>query len=57
MERDRQAQLKAESRRKSHAEEVRKQVKLREEQLIQSRRDYFQEGIKLDQEARDRYEY
>ena len=44
----------AESRRRAHAAEIRKQVNEREKQLKQERKAYFEEGIKLDQEARER---
>ena len=34
--------------------QVRKQVKSKEEERLQVRREFFEEGIKLDQEAKDR---
>ena len=42
------------SRRRAHAAEIRKQVNNREKQLKQERKAYFEEGIKLDQEAKER---
>lgn len=45
------------ARRHAHAEEVRRQVKLKEEEKIKTRKAFFEEGIKLDHEARERYMY
>ena len=44
----------ARSRRLNHAEEVRKQIKEKEGDLIHARNMFFEEGIKLDQEAQER---
>ncbi|XP_064407345.1 cilia- and flagella-associated protein 45-like [Halichondria panicea] len=41
-------------RRHAHAEEIRKQVRKKEEERIGARRGFFEEGNKLDQEAKDR---
>ena len=42
------------TRRHTHAEEVRKQVREKEAHKQNQRRAFFEEGIKLDQEAKDR---
>jgi len=44
----------ARSKRLHHAEEVRKQIKEKETDLIHNRQMFFEEGIKLDQEATER---
>lgn len=44
----------ARSRRLQHAEEVRQQIKEKEGELIHARQAFFEEGIKLDQEAQER---
>ena len=41
------------SRRHKHAEEVRKQVREKEQERVTNRRAFFDEGKKLDQEARE----
>ena len=41
-------------RRHQHAEEVRQQVREKEKDRIKARNAFFEEGIKLDQEARAR---
>lgn len=45
---------KARHRRLKHADEVRKQIKEKETELIGARQAFFEEGIKLDQEAQER---
>ena len=55
MKQERTNQDASAARRHIHAEEVRRQVKQKEEEKIKSRRAFFEEGIKLDQEARERY--
>lgn len=47
-------QAKLAERRHHHADEVRRQVKEKEMEKIQKRQAFFDEGIKLDQEARER---
>ena len=54
MEADEQTQRLAALHRRAHAAEIRKQVQQKEQDMIQSRRQYFEEGIKLDQEAKER---
>lgn len=44
----------ARSKRLNHAEEVRKQIKEKETELIAARNMFFEEGVKLDQEAQER---
>ena len=44
----------AEGRRRQHAAEIHKQVNEREMMLKQECKEYFEEGIKLDQEASER---
>lgn len=44
----------ARSRRLQHAEEVRKQIKEKETELVHARQMFFEEGMKLDQEAQER---
>lgn len=52
---DEQQQKVAHARRLHHASEVRKQVQDLEQQKINARKAFFEEGIKLDQEAQERY--
>lgn len=40
--------------RHQHAQEIRKQVRVKEEEKIASRKAFFDEGVRLDQEAKDR---
>ena len=42
--------------RRSHAKELRKQVHVKEEGKITARKAFFQEGVRLDLEARERYD-
>lgn len=44
-------------RRHQHAEEVRQQVREKEKDRVKARNAFFEEGIKLDQEARARWVY
>ncbi len=55
MEADRKKKANSTQRLHEHAQEVRKQVRKKEEEKINARRDFFEEGRKLDQEAKDRY--
>lgn len=55
MQTDEQAQKMAALQRRTHAADIRKQVKKKEDEMISARRKYFEEGIKLDQEAKERY--
>ena len=43
-------------RRHQHAEEVRQQIREKEKDRIKARNAFFEEGIKLDQEAKARYD-
>ncbi|XP_065920650.1 cilia- and flagella-associated protein 45-like [Dysidea avara] len=51
---DEQQQKVAHARRLHHASEVRRQVQDTEQQKINARKAFFEEGIKLDQEAKER---
>lgn len=42
-------------RRHQHAEEVRQQIREKEKERIKATNAFFEEGIKLDQEAKARY--
>lgn len=53
-EQDRKKQEVDAARRHTHAEEVRKQVREKEAEKVNQRRAFFEEGIKLDQEAKER---
>ncbi len=57
MEEDRRKKAAHAQRLHEHAQEVRRQVRKKEEEKINIRRDFFEEGRKLDQEAKDRYIY
>jgi hypothetical protein len=54
MDEDKKKQESDAARRHAHAEEVRKQVREKEADKVRHRRAFFDEGIKLDQEARER---
>ena len=54
MEADEQAQRFAALQRRAHAAEIRKQVQQKEQEMIESRRQHFEEGFKLNQEAKER---
>ena len=54
MEQEKKKQEADASRRHAHAEEVRKQVREKEADKVMQRRAFFEEGMKLDQEARER---
>ena len=54
MEAEKQKQMKGAVKRHAHAEDVRKQVREKEAEKITARRAFFEEGVKLDQEARER---
>ena len=54
MEQDREKEEVSSKRRHEHAEEVRKQVKEKEKEKVMGRKAFFEEGIKLDQEAKER---
>ena len=51
---DEEEQLGAAQRRQQHADEVRRQVRQREQERVDARKAFFEEGIKLDQEASER---
>ncbi len=57
MNTDKSKQATDAQRRHAHAEEIRKQVRKKEEERIGARRGFFEEGNKLDQEAKDRYDH
>ena len=52
---DEQQQKASLTRRLQHASEVKKQVREIEQQKVNARKSFFEEGIKLDQEATERY--
>ena len=52
---DEQQQKTSLTRRLQHASEVKKQVREIEQQKINAKKSFFEEGIKLDQEAKERY--
>ena len=54
MEQEKKKQEAGATRRHNHAEEVRKQVREKEADKLMHRRAFFEEGIKLDQEAKER---
>ena len=54
MAQDKNKQATSSKRRHEHAQEVRRQVKVKEGEKIATRRAFFEEGIKLDQEAKER---
>ncbi len=54
MDADKTKQSDNAAKRAAHAEEVRKQVRKKEEEKIGMRRAFFEEGIQLDHEARER---
>ena len=54
MEEDRDKELVAARRRQEHARKVRKQVEEKEAERVAARKAFFEEGIKLDQGARER---
>ena len=54
MEQEKKKQEVDAARRHTHAEEVRKQVREKEAGKVMQRRAFFEEGIKLDQEAKER---
>ena len=43
-------------RRHQHADEVRQQIRVKEKERIKATNSFFEEGIKLDQEAKARYD-
>lgn len=54
MKKDEQADQDFQKRRTEYAEDVRSQIKEKEKERVQARQAFFQEGIKLDQEAKER---
>ena len=54
MEEEKEKQSVAGERRRLHAQQVRRQVEQKEREQIMARKAFFDEGIKLDQEARER---
>lgn len=57
MEKEKHKAEEAATRRQKHAVEVRKQVRDKEEEKLSNRRAYFEEGARLDLEAKDRSVY
>lgn len=51
---DEQQQKASHTRRLQHAAEVKKQVREMEQQKVDARKSFFEEGVKLDQEAKER---
>ena len=56
VERDRELKRRRHENRRQHADEVRGQIRQKEQETIQERKSFFDEGIRLDQEARERRE-
>lgn len=56
VERDRELKRRRHDKRRQHADEVRGQIRQKEQETIQERKSFFDEGIRLDQEARERRE-
>jgi Ni/Co efflux regulator RcnB len=56
MKRDEENEKAAHLRRMDHASDVRKQIKEKEQDRVTARKSFFEEGLRLDQEARDRRE-
>ena len=54
MEQDKTKDEASLKRRQEHAREVRRQIQKKEEEFVTARRDFFDEGMKLDQEAKER---
>lgn len=54
MQQEKEKEMAAMKRRHKHAQEVRKQVKVKEDEKVSARRAFFEEGIKLDHEAKER---
>ena len=52
---DEEADMVEAVRRHQHAEEVRLQIREKEKDRVKARNAFFEEGIKLDQEAKARY--
>jgi len=51
---DEQAEIEFQSKRTTYAEDVRSQIKYKEKERIHARQAFFEEGIRLDQEAKER---
>jgi len=51
---DEEAEIEFQNKRTSYAEDVRTQIKSKEKERVQARQAFFEEGIKLDQEAKER---
>ena len=54
MEKEKLAEGEKRKQRDVYAEEVRVQIKDKEQQRIRARQQFFEEGVKLDEEARQR---
>ena len=55
MEQERQKEEEQASGRQAHAKEIRKQVREKEEERVAARKAFFEEGVRLDHEAKERY--
>ena len=56
MKRDEENEKGLHHRRMGHASDVRKQIKEKEQDRVTARKSFFEEGVRLDQEARERRE-
>ena len=56
MGQDKEKEEVSSKRRHEHAQEVRKQVREKEREKVTARKVFFEEGIKLDHEAKERSE-
>jgi len=54
VKREKETEEEFQNRRAAYAEDVRTQIKEKEKERVQARQSFFQEGIKLDQEAKER---
>jgi len=54
VERQKREEVEVHKKRLSHADEVRAQIRKKEQERIQDRNSFFEEGVKLDEEARAR---
>lgn len=54
VKREKETEEEFQKRRAAYAEDVRTQIKEKEKERVHARQSFFQEGIKLDQEAKER---
>ena len=57
MLKDEEADKIAAERRHQHADDVRQQIREKEKDKVHARNAFFEEGIRLDQEAKDRWAF